>query len=48
MLAVGVWAAEVRRLGLVPLFSCSWENGASRRLAARLELRIYAEDRHLG
>ena len=45
--AVAAWAVAVRRAGLAPLYSTSWENAASRRLAARLGLVVYAEDFHL-
>jgi GNAT superfamily N-acetyltransferase len=45
--AVAAWAGEARRLGLVPLYSCAWENAASRGVARRLGLRLYAEDWHI-
>ncbi len=41
------WAEEVRRLGLVQLSSCSWENAASLGVARRLGLQPYAADWHL-
>lgn len=45
---VAAWAIAVRRAGLTPLYSTAWQNTASRRLAARLGLVLYAEDFHLG
>jgi hypothetical protein len=39
--AVRAWAAAVREQGIVPLYSTSWENAASRALAARLGLRRF-------
>lgn len=44
---VARWAEEARAAGLVPLYSCAWENAASRGLARSLGLRPYAEDWHL-
>ena len=44
---VAAWARAVRRTGLLPLYSTSWDNTASRRLAQRLGLVLYAEDIHL-
>ena len=44
---VAAWARAVRRTGLLPLYSTSWDNTASRRLAQRLGLVPYAEDIHL-
>src|SRR5262249_39796345 len=41
---VAAWAAEVRRLGLLPLYSTSWDNVASRGLARRLGLVRYGID----
>jgi hypothetical protein len=46
--AVAAWAVEVRRRGKVPLYSTSWENRSSRRLAEKLGLRMYGEDWHVG
>jgi len=44
---VAAWASAVRREGLVPLYSTSWDNAASRALARRLNLILYAEDWHV-
>jgi RimJ/RimL family protein N-acetyltransferase len=41
---VAAWARAVRREGLLPLYSTSWDNAASRRLAEKLGLVLYAED----
>lgn len=41
------WAAAVRELGRTPLYSTSWENAASQRVAAKMELRLYASDFHI-
>ncbi len=41
------WAAEVQRQGRIPLYSTSWTNHASRRVAARLGLIQYATDFHI-
>ncbi len=41
------WAQLVRHSERVPLYSTSWENEASRGVARRLGLRLYAEDWHL-
>jgi len=42
--AVAGWAAEVRRLGVVPLYSTSWSNRASQRIAHKLRMMLYGED----
>ncbi len=42
-----VWAAALRREGIVPLYSTSWDNAASRRVAAALGAVQYAVDFNL-
>jgi RimJ/RimL family protein N-acetyltransferase len=41
---VAEWAAAVRQAGLVPLYSTSWDNLASRGVAHKLGMEFYAED----
>ncbi|MCK9485656.1 MAG: GNAT family N-acetyltransferase [Dehalococcoidia bacterium] len=41
------WAVGVRRLGLEPYYGTWWDNAASRALAARLGLTMFAEDWHV-
>lgn len=43
---VAAWAGDVRAMGLLPLYSTSWSNTASRAVAARLGLLPYGEDIH--
>ncbi len=43
---VAAWAWAAREVGLIPLYSTSWDNLASRALAQRLGLVLYAEDMH--
>ena len=38
------WAAAVRATGRLPLYSTSWDNHSSRRVAAKLNLRLYGAD----
>ncbi len=38
------WAAAVRATGRLPLYSTDWTNLASRRVAAKLNLRLYGAD----
>ena len=44
---VSAWAAAVREQGRIPLYSASWDNTASRRLAERLGLVMYGADFHI-
>jgi len=41
------WAEAIRALGGEPLYSCSWENKASRGVARFLGLEMYGEDCHV-
>jgi len=43
-----VWAAAVRRSGLVAMYSTSWDNLASQGVARRLGLVPYGWDAHIG
>jgi hypothetical protein len=38
------WASAIREAGKVPFYSTSWDNTASRAVAAKLELELFAED----
>ncbi|RAP77269.1 kasugamycin N-acetyltransferase AAC(2')-IIb [Paenibacillus montanisoli] len=38
---VAVWAMDVRKLGSIPLYSTSWENLASQKVARKLALSLY-------
>lgn len=42
--AVMAWAAATRERGLLPLYSTSWENSASRRIARKVGMVCYGED----
>jgi len=44
---VGAWARRVRALGALPLYSTSWSNAASLRVAGKLRLVAYGTDYHL-
>lgn len=41
---VAGWACAVRALGAIPMYSTTWENAASRAVAAKLQLRLYGVD----
>jgi RimJ/RimL family protein N-acetyltransferase len=41
---VAAWAAEVRRLGCIPLYGTSWDNLASQAVARKLGMKLYGED----
>lgn len=41
------WASTVRVQGLLPLYSTTWDNAASRGVARALGLTFYASDLHL-
>jgi hypothetical protein len=42
--AVSGWAAAVRERGLLPLYSTTWDNSASQRIAHKLGMTLYGED----
>lgn len=42
--ATALWASAIRREGMVPLYSTSWDNVASQRVAASLGAAQYAVD----
>lgn len=42
--AVAGWASAVRRRGLIPLYSTSWENAASQGVARKLGMIHYGDD----
>lgn len=44
---VSAWAAAVARLGALPLYSTSWENHASQRVAAKCGFTGYGSDYHI-
>ena len=44
---VAGWAIAVRSMGAAPFYSTSWDNIASRRLAARLRLSLVGVDFHV-
>lgn len=45
--AVQGWAAAVYAQGRIPLYSTSWANAASQRVARKLGLTMYASDFHI-
>jgi RimJ/RimL family protein N-acetyltransferase len=45
--AVACWADAVQRSGRLALYSTSWENRASRRIASRLSARVCGENWHV-
>jgi GNAT superfamily N-acetyltransferase len=47
LVAVSAWAHAVQTLGATPFYSTSWENEASRRVAARLGFQFVATDLHI-
>ncbi|HVF42386.1 MAG TPA: GNAT family N-acetyltransferase [Pyrinomonadaceae bacterium] len=42
-----LWARLVRSAGALPMYSTSWENAASRAVAGKLRLTLYAADFHI-
>jgi RimJ/RimL family protein N-acetyltransferase len=47
MQAVAGWAAAIRAMGRIPLYSTSWQNTASQALASKLGLVRYGTDLHI-
>jgi len=41
---VAAWALLARAVGVIPLYSTSWENAASQAVARKLELKCYGAD----
>jgi hypothetical protein len=44
---VAGWARLIKSMGIVPLYSTSWENTASQEVARKLHLVAYGEDFHI-
>ena len=44
---VAAWAAAVEQMGALPLYSTSWDNAASRAVAARLGSSPFGADFHV-
>ncbi|WP_369127476.1 GNAT family N-acetyltransferase [Candidatus Entotheonella palauensis] len=44
---VSAWAHAVRQIGLIPLYSTSWQNMASQAVARKLGLVPYGTDLHM-
>jgi predicted GNAT family acetyltransferase len=42
--ATSAWAAAIREMGLMPLYSTTWDNGSSLAVAGKLGLIVYATD----
>ena len=42
-----MWAEKIRESGRIPLFSTSWSNRASMRVAGKLHLKQYGVDAHM-
>jgi RimJ/RimL family protein N-acetyltransferase len=44
---VAAWARLIQQEGVLPMYGTTWDNVASRAIAAKLGLRLYAEDWHI-
>lgn len=44
---VAGWARIIREQGRIPLYSTSWDNKASQRVAEKLGLELYGVDIHI-
>jgi len=45
--AVARWASAARALGVIPLYSTSWDNAASQRVAGKLGATLFGVDFHV-
>ena len=45
--AVAAWARAVMALGRIPLYSTSWDNGASQRVAAKVGFSLFGAEFHI-